>query len=261
MVVTVRLIALALAVSAAASAEEPAEVPILVPSPIPIGFLFAWKPTLLSVRLDSGQGSQFGSDKLQPLRFLGRYTTTLLGEKFLARAELEGGQFQSDRQSTERIGTDGYDLTLRLLGGTATRIAPGFIVTASAGLLTRRQWGRAVGGAPNIGLLGVTSNAEFEYRIAPLITVSAYVEGGLTPFPYGAQENLGVLSDASEFRLRMQFSLDLSPHTALDIGYDFTRWHVSFAQSSVLGTPDQALLIEAREHALTLGLRWKPEPR
>ena len=60
---------------------------------------------------------------------------------------------------------------------------------------------------------------------------------------------------------RMQFSLDLSPHTALDIGYDFTRWHVSFAQSSVLGTPDQALLIEAREHALTLGLRWKPEPR
>ena len=66
--------------------EEPAETPIVVPSPIPVGFLVAWKPTLLSIRIDSGQGAQFGSDKFQPLRILGRYTTTFFGEKLLARA-------------------------------------------------------------------------------------------------------------------------------------------------------------------------------
>ena len=75
---------------------------------------------------------------------------------------------------------------------------------------------------------------------------------------YSAQDNLGNLSDASEFRWRLQVSLDLTERTALDIGYDFTRWHASFAQSSALGQPDQALLIEAREHALTIGVRWKP---
>jgi hypothetical protein len=260
MVGGVRTLALALAVSLAASAEEPIETPIPVPSPIPVGFLVAWKPMILSVRIDSGQGSQFGSDKVQPLRALVRYTTTLLGEKLLARAELEGGEFKSDTQNVPNrlLGADGYDLTLRLLGGTATKISSGFTVTASAGLLTRRQWGRASGGAPSIGVLGVTSNVEFEYRIAPLITLSAFFEGGLTPIPYGAQDNLGNLSDASEFRWRLQVSLDLTPRTALDIGYDFTRWHASFSQSSALGAPDQALLIEAREHALTIGVRWKP---
>ena len=46
MVGGVRILALALAVSLAASAEEPVETPILVPSPIPVGFLVAWKPML-----------------------------------------------------------------------------------------------------------------------------------------------------------------------------------------------------------------------
>src|SRR5205807_5225920 len=102
---------------------------IPVPSPIPVGFLLAWKPTLLSLRVDNGQGApQFGSDKVQPLRGLFRYTTTFLSEKLLARAEMEGGQFQSDTQNAPEVmlGTDGYDFTLRLLGGTATRIFSGF---------------------------------------------------------------------------------------------------------------------------------------
>ena len=67
--------------------------------------------------------------------------------------------------------------------------------------------------------------------------------------------------DASEFRLRVQVSLDIGPGAAVDLGYDFTRWHASFAGSNVLNpasSPDQALLLEAREHALTLGIRWKP---
>ena len=69
------------------------------------------------------------------------------------------------------------------------------------------------------------------------------------------------LSDASEFRLRFQVSLDVGPRTAVDFGYDFTRWHSSFSGSNVLnpaGPPDQALLLEAREHAITFGIRWKP---
>lgn len=242
------------------AASEPEETPINVPSPIPVGVLLAWKPTILSVRIDSGKGSEFGSDKLQPFRALGRYTTTLFSEKLLARAEIEGGQFQSDAQGTN-LGSNGFDLTARALGGTATRISQGFTVTASAGLLTRYQRGtEAAGGAPRIGLLGVTSNADFEFRVAPVLTFSVFLEGGLTPIPYGAQPNLGVLSDASEFRFRLQLSYDLTPRTAIDVGYDFTRWHASFVGSTVLGNPnpDQALLLEAREHALTLGIRWKP---
>jgi hypothetical protein len=260
MIFPVRVLALTLAVSlAAAAAEEPAETPILVPSPIPVGFLVAWKPMILSVRIDSGSGSQFGSDKLQVLRVLGRYTTTFLNEKLLARAEIEGGEFKSDNPpNASNVGTDGFDVTLHLLGGTTTRIVSGLNITGSAGLLTRYQRGRAVGGAPSIGFIGVTSNAELEFRLAPLITFSAFVEGGLMPFPYGAQDNLGLLSDASEFRMRMLLSIDVTERTAVDIGYDFTRWHASFTESSVLGTPNQALLIEAREHALTIGIRWKP---
>src|SRR5207253_985621 len=114
-----------------------------------------------------------------------------------------GGQFESDNQGTS-LGTDGYDVTARALGGTATRLTPGLTLTASAGLLTRYQRGRAVGGAPSIGFLGVTSNLEVEYRVAPLITLAFFVEGGLTPVPYAAQAHLGMLSDASEMRGRIQ---------------------------------------------------------
>jgi hypothetical protein len=59
----------------------------------------------------------------------------------------------------------------------------------------------------------------------------------------------------------VQFSLDVAPNTAIDIGYDLTRWHLSFTESNALapaGPADKALLIEAREHALTFGVRWKP---
>lgn len=242
-----------------AAEAEPPEVAISVPSPIPSGFLLAWKPTLLSVRVDNGAGTAFGSDKFQALRFLGRYTTNLHDSLF-ARAELEGGEFQSDTSATA-LGTEGYDVTARLLGGTAVRVTPGFLITASAGLITRYQRGRAVGGAPTIGIFGATSNIELEYRLAPLVTVSGYVEGGLAPLPYSAQKNLGVLSDASELRLRVQFSIDISTSTAVDFGYDFTRWHAAFSQSNALdqaGPANQALLLEDREHALTLGFRWKP---
>ena len=224
------------------------ETPIVVPSPVPVGFLVAWKPTLLSVRADSGAGSQFGSDKLQLLRGLGRWTTTLFGEKLMARAEIEGGQFQSDTQGT-RLGSDGVDLTARFLFGTATRILPGFTVTASAGPITRYQWGAAHGGAPRIGMLGISSNIELEYRVAPLLTISGYLEGALAPLPYAAQ------------RLRLQVSLDVSSGAAVDFGYDFTRWHASFSGSNVLNPvagADQAFLLEAREHAITFGIRWKP---
>lgn len=239
--------------------EEPIETPILVPSPIPVGFLIAWKPMILSVRVDSGAGSQFGSDTFQPFRALGRYTTTLLNEKLMVRAEIEGGQFQTDTQR-QYLGSNGVDLTGRLVIGTATRISPGFTVTGSAGLITRYQWGRAAGGAPRIGILGATSSAEFEYRVAPAVTLSLYFEGGLTPVPYAAQATLGQLADASELRARIQISFDVTPNAAVDVGYDFTRWHASFAQSTIGGNPnpDQAVLIEQREHALTLGLRWKP---
>ena len=109
---------------------EPAETPITVPSPIPVGFLLAWKPMLLSVRVDTGAGAQFGSDKVMLLRGLFRWTTTMFGEKLMARAEIEGGQFQSDTQGTA-TGSNGADVTARALVGTATRISPGFIATAS----------------------------------------------------------------------------------------------------------------------------------
>ena len=262
------LLALALALPAVAEErprEEPIETPILVPSPIPVGFLLAWKPALLSVRTDSGVGSRFGSDKFQPLRFLGRYTSTLFGEKLLARAEVEGGQFSTDTQQRSPldgtlIGSDGYDVTAHLLGGTATRIAQGFTITASAGFITRYQRGRAASGAPSIGVFGVTSNMELEFRVAPIITLSLFVEGGLTPVPYGQQRDLGRLSDASEVRGRAIVSVDLTQQLALEVGFDFTRWHASFTDSTILsdGGPDRALLVESREHAFTFGLRFKP---
>ncbi len=238
--------------------EPESEIPIEVPTPIPVGISLAWKPTFLSVRADNGLGSQFGSDKFQPFRGLARYTTTLLDEKLMARGEIEAGQFQTDAVN---IGTQGWDMTLRLLGGTATRLSQKFAITASAGLLTRYQHGRAQSAAPNYGVLGITSNLEFEYRFAPLIAASLYLEGALTPVPYGSQARLGELSDASEFRGRLQISFDVTPRTAIDVGYDYTRWHSSFTGSSLLqpsGPTDRVLLLEAREHAMTLSIRWKP---
>jgi hypothetical protein len=236
------------------------ETPISVPSPIASGFLLAWKPAIFSVRVDNGAGTTFGSDKFLALRGLGRYTTRLFHDSLFMRAELEGGEFSSDTRGTS-LGTEGYDVTARLLGGAATRITPGFLITAGAGLITRYQRGRAVGGAPSIGVFGATSNVELQYRVAPLFSVSGYIEGGLAPLPYGAQKNLGVLSDASEIRLRAQISMDVGTSTAVDLGYDFTRWHAAFSQSNALdpsGPASQALLLEDREHALTLGIRWKP---
>ncbi len=264
-----RLLSLLLLLALPAVAEEHPiempETPIMVGSPIPVGFLLAWKPLLQAVRTDTGVGSRFGSDNWQPLRALGRYTSTLLGEKLLVRAELEGGRFQTDTQNglNPLTGSDGYDVTGRLLGGTAVRLGQGFVVTASAGLISRYQRGRAAGGAPEIGIFGVTSNMELEFRVAPLITASLFVEGGLTPFPYAAQKDLGDLSDASEIRLRAQLAFDLTQEVAVDFGYEFTRWHASFTNSSILafGTLDRALLIESRQHALILGLRWKPSHR
>jgi hypothetical protein len=260
----VRFLALTLCLAAPlpalAQSEEPAETPISVPPPIPVGFLVAWKPTLLSVRVDSGAGSEFGSDKWSLLRALGRWTSTAFDDRLMIRAEIEGGQFQSDTPIA--LGSKGVDLTARLLGGAATRISPGFVVSASAGLITRYQWGTdPQSGASRFGLFGVSSNLELEYRIAPLLSVSGYLEWALTPFPYDAQPNLGNLSDASEFRARLQFSLEVTSSTAVDLGYDFTRWHAAFTNSSLLdptGPADKALLLEDREHAITVGIRWKP---
>ncbi|MCA1828956.1 MAG: hypothetical protein ABR567_01360 [Myxococcales bacterium] len=262
------LVAVAISLPAAAREEPPApaETPILVPSPIPVGFLLAWKPMVLSVRTDTGSGAQYGSDTFQPFRLLGRYTTTLLEERMLARAEIEGGEFRTDSQSVNgvvRIGSDGFDVTARALIGTAVRIASGFTITASTGLITRLQRGRAVGGAPNIGVFGATSNTELEFRVAPLVSLSAFIEGGLLPWAYAEQKDLGELGVTSEFRTRLQVSIDVSTRMSVDVGWDFTWWHASFTQSRILSptnTPDQALLVEAREHALTIGLRWRPDP-
>lgn len=267
MVRRVRALLLAVAVALpVAAAEPPAETPINVPSPIPVGFLLAWKPMFLSVRTDTGTGSQYGSDTFQPLRFLGRYTNTLLEDRLLWRGEIEGGEFTTDSQRVNgsvRIGSDGYDLTGRLLLGTAVKITSGFTITASTGIISRLQRGRAVSGAPNIGVFGATSNFELEFRVAPLVSVSAFLEGGLLPWSYGEQSDLGVLSNTSEFRARLQASIDLSTHMSVDVGWDFTWWHASFTESRILSptnTPDQALLVEARENAITLGLRWRPDP-
>ena len=238
---------------------EIAETPIVVPPPVPVGILLAWKPMLLSVRVDNGTGQKFGSDKFQPVRFLGRYTfqpqpdTPLVG-----RVEVEGGQFKSDTQNTF-IGSVGTDVTGRAMVGVATRLSSGVTVLASVGAITRYQYGRASGGAPTIGVFGALSNMELELRLFPIITLSLFAEAALAPFPYAAQSDLGELSDTSEFRARIQFSVDLFRDIALDLGYDFTRWHTSFTGSTILGNPqpDQALLFEDREHALTLGVRWK----
>ena len=236
-------------------ALEAAGTPIEVPDPAPTGLLIAWKPALLSVRVDSGTGSKFGDDSLQALRGVVRYTLRIQQDKpWFGRFELEGGRFETQNQG---LGSTGSDWTIRALGGVATRISPGVIFIASAGLITRYQVGRSTTGAPTIGVFGFNSNIELDVRLAPIITLSGYLEGAITPWPYLAQENLGDLSDADEFRFRLQVSIDISSKAAMEFGYDFTRWHSSFTNSSILGTVDKALLVESREHAATFGLRYR----
>jgi hypothetical protein len=262
--VSVLAFALALCAATAALAEripppDVREIPIDVPDPTPTGLLIAWKPAILSVRLDQGRGgSPFGSETLQPARVLGRFTFQLLENKpFFGRVEAEGGRFDTSQAA---LGSSGADVTGRLLAGAATRITSGVLLIAGAGLLTRYEWGRPTGGAPTIGMFGVASNLELDVRIVPAISVSAFVEGAIAPFPYLAQSNLGDLADSSEIRGRLQFSYDVSPLVAIDVGYDFTRWHASFTNSTILGTTDRALFIESRDHAATLGVRFKFRP-
>jgi len=229
--------------------------PIEVPDPAPTGLLIAWKPAFLSVRVDSGTGSKFGDDSLQPLRGLLRYTARIQQDKpWFGRFELEGGRFETQNQG---LGSTGLDFTVRAVGGAATRISPGVIFIASAGLITRYEVGRSATGAPTIGVLGFNSNIELDVRLAPSITVSGYVEGAITPWPYLAQNDLGDLSDSDEFRFRLQLSFEISRSAAMEFGYDFTRWHAAFTNSTILGTVDRALLVETREHAATFGLRYR----
>ena len=261
---SVLLLALALCAAPAALADRTPppdlrEVPIEIPDPTPTGLLLAWKPTVLSVRLDTGTGdSKFGSESFEPGRGLARFTFQLLGNKpFFGRVEAEGGQFKT---SEARLGSTGADITGRFLAGAATRITPGVVLTAGAGVLTRYEWGRPTGGVPTIGMFGVASNLELDIRLLPAISMGFFVEGAIAPFPYLAQTNLGDLSDSSEFRGRIQFSYDVSPSMAIDVGYDFTRWHAAFTNSTIVNSTDRALLIESRDHAATLGLRFKFRP-
>jgi hypothetical protein len=244
-----------------APAEHPIETAIPVPVPSPSGLLLAWRPMILTVRVNTGSGSQFGSNKLQPLRGLARYTVMANeGAPFFGRFELEGGQYQTDKQTDAHLFTgssNGYDFTARVVGGAATRLSPGVLFIASLGGISRYTHGGANGGAPSLGIFGVVANAEVEWRIYPIITLGVLGEAAVAPYPFGADANLGDLSDSSEVRLRVQLTFDLARNSSLEVGYDFTRWHSSFANSSILGAPNQALLIEAREYAFTLGVRWR----
>jgi hypothetical protein len=236
-------------------APDVKETPIEVPEPTPTGLLLAWKPAILSVRVDSGTGAKFGSDSLEPLRGLARYTFRFRKDKpFFGRFELEGGRFETENQG---LGSSGVDWTGRALVGAATRITAGVVLVASAGALTRYEVGRSANGAPTIGLFGLDSNIELSVRVFPTITLSGYLEGAITPFPYLAQSNLGDLSDADQVRVRLQVSIDLSQSAAMDFGYDFTRWHAVFTNASILPTTDRALIIETREHAATFGFRYR----
>ncbi|GAC1595376.1 MAG: hypothetical protein NVS4B10_03780 [Myxococcales bacterium] len=239
--------------------ESRSETPIPVPPLTPTGFLLAWKPMLLTVRVDNGRGATFGSDKLQALRLLARATYAFSERApFVGRVELEGGEFRTDAEEGT-FGSNGYDFTLRGLAGAATRISPGFTVLASAGLITRYQHGYASGGAPTVGLAGAVSNMELEFLLWPNITLSLFAEGAITPLAYNAQVNLGRLADASELRGRAQLSFDLAPNSAIDFGFDLTRWHASFSQSTITGNlnPDRAFLVDQIESAVTIGVRLR----
>ncbi|HYZ89601.1 MAG TPA: hypothetical protein VE620_09925 [Myxococcales bacterium] len=247
----------ALAQSASGQPAEPEvkEIPIEVPDPTPTGLLIAWKPSILSVRVDSGTGAKFGSDSLEPLRGLARFTFRVRHDKpFFGRFELEGGRFETENLG---LGSSGVDWTFRALAGAATRISAGVVLVASAGLITRYEVGRSANGAPTIGVFGFDSNIELSMRLFPTITISGYLEGAITPFPYLAQSNLGDLSDADQVRARFQVSIDITRSAAMDFGYDFTRWHAVFTNASILPTTDRALIIETREHAATFGVRYR----
>ena len=63
-----------------------------------------------------------------------------------------------------------------------------------------------------------------------------------------------------ERALTSWLALDVSPSMAVDVGYDFTRWHAAFTNSTILGSTDRALLVESRDHAATIGIRFKFRP-
>jgi hypothetical protein len=250
----------------AALPDDFAETPIPVPPVLPTGILIAWKPMLLQLRADNGGRAdnirdQFSSDKLSALRFLVRYTH-LFDEKmpFVGRVELEGGEFKSDQQadsaSTFNVGSTGIDVTGRLLVGAATRVSPGFTVVGSLGGIIRYQYGKAQGGAPTMGSYGAVANMELEFRVHPVVTLSLFGEAAIAPLPFYVQTNLGELDDSSEIRGRIQLSFDLSRSSAVDFGFDATRWHTILTKTTIAGQSPQALILETRELALTLGLRW-----
>src|SRR5205823_12348410 len=112
------------------------EVPIEIPDPTPTGLLLAWKPSILSVRLDQGAGgSKFGSEAFEPARGLARFTFRLVGDKpFFGRVEVEGGRFET---SQARLGSAGADSTGRFLAGAATRRTSGVVLTPGAGVVLR----------------------------------------------------------------------------------------------------------------------------
>jgi hypothetical protein len=241
-------------------AEPPAEMAIMVPQPIPTGILFAWKPMILTVRVDSGAGQKFGSDSLQANRFLLRYTH-LFDElqPFVGRVELEGGEFRTDAADVFFPGSVGTDWTARAMGGAAQRLSQGITIFGTAGIISRYQHGKVSGGSPTVGVVGAVANSELEFRLLPTLTASVFAEAALVPWSYYAQTNLGILSDCSEFRARVQLSMDFTRQLAADLGFDFTRWHSTWSQSSILdaSNPNQALILEDREYTLTVGVRWK----
>jgi len=253
-----RAIAALLLCAAAARAQEgpPKETAIPVPLPAPSGFLLAWKPMVLTVRVDTGVGSHLGSDKFQFLRALGRYTAMAKeGTPFFGRIEVEGGQFETDAQL---VGSRGYDFAGRFTAGAATRLFPNLLFVSTLGPIVRYQHGSAVGGAPSIGNFGIMVSVELEYRFSPSLTLMIMGEAAVAPFPFMADKNLGDLSDSSEVRGRIQLAFDVTTTFAVEVGYDFTRWHSSFVSSTIIpANTNGALLLEAREYAATFGLRWK----
>lgn len=241
----------------------PEELPLRVAPPVPIGFLLAWKPSVLSLRVDSGAGGKYGSDKFQPLRAMASYTRQLDDQSpFVGRIELEGGQFSTDDQVTADpnrffAGSTGAEWIARVTMGASTKVSSTFNILGAIGAFSRYQWGKPSGGAPTLGVFGAVASSELEFRIAPTFTVLVFGEVALAPFPFWAQAQLGDLSDCSEIKGRLQLSLDVTPDFAVDVGFEVARWHLAFTRSTILGTADQALLIAARQFQLTLGARWK----
>jgi len=213
-------------------------VPIEIPDPTPTGLLLAWKPTVLSLRLDTGTGdSRFGSESFEPGRGLARFTFQILGEKpFFGRIEVEGGQFKT---SEARLGSTGADLTGRFLAGAATRITSGVVLTAGAGVLTRYEWGRPTGGVPTIGMFGVASNLELDVRLLPAISLACSSKAPSPPSPTW-RKRTSAISPMRASSAAIQLSYDVSPSMAVDVGYDFTRWHAAFTNSTILGSTDRA---------------------